>query len=39
VLTSTPWASSGPPWASSYAPPHRLYGVFRAPSYALEPPG
>jgi hypothetical protein len=27
------------PWASSYAPPYHLYGVFRAPSYPLEPPG
>ena len=28
-----------PPWASSYTPPYRLYGVFRVPSYAPEPPG
>jgi hypothetical protein len=27
------------PWASSYAPSYRVYGVFRVPSYPLEPPG
>ena len=24
---------------TAYAPPYRLYGVFLAPSYPLEPPG
>jgi hypothetical protein len=27
------------PRASSYAPPYCFHGVFRVPSYALEPPG
>jgi hypothetical protein len=27
-----------PPWASSYALPYRVYGVFGVPAYPLEPP-